>query len=302
MSVERSIKDLPSSDDISDFLGELRESLLAGHAHLLPLFDTFAQEARFAYSWLATNLNLLPVGSEILEVGAGLMLLSCQLQREGFSVTALEPIGIGFSEFSELQTVVLQFAKQHGYAPKVIPIGAEQLEIEGVFDFAFSVNVMEHVRSVPRALEQVGRALAVGGEYRFTCPNYWFPYEPHFNIPIIFSKSVTQRLFHDAIFQSTRVMDPKGTWESLNWINVNQIRRIVTRLDGLRLAFDSELMVRMLERVAEDPDFAKRRSAWACALIGAFVKLRIHRLARFVPATLQPIIDCHVRRIYIGGG
>ncbi|MDO8753632.1 MAG: methyltransferase domain-containing protein [Anaerolineales bacterium] len=302
MSVERSNKGLPSSDDIKDFLGELRESLLASHAHLLPLFDTFAQEARFARSWLATNLDLLPVGSEILEVGAGLMLLSCQLQREGFSVTALEPIDIGFSVFSELQGIVLQFAKQHGYAPKVIPIGAEQLEIEGVFDFAFSVNVMEHVRSVPRTLEQVGRALAVGGEYRFTCPNYWFPYEPHFNIPIIFSKGVTQRLFHDAIFQSTRVTDPKGTWESLNWINVNQIRRIVTRLDGLKLAFDSELMVRMLERVAEDPDFAKRRSAWACALIGAFVKLRIHRLARFVPATLQPIIDCHIRRIHIGGG
>jgi hypothetical protein len=70
-------------------------------------FDVFAQEARAARAWLAPSLQRLAPGAEVLEVGAGLMLLSCQLAKEGFALTALEPIGQGFSSFSELQRIVL---------------------------------------------------------------------------------------------------------------------------------------------------------------------------------------------------
>ncbi|MEI7612353.1 MAG: methyltransferase domain-containing protein [Betaproteobacteria bacterium] len=300
MSVEHKGAVHSREADIEDFLRALREFLLVNHANLLPLYDTFAQESRFARAWIAPSLVDLQDGSEILEVGAGLMLLSCQLQREGFFVTALEPIEGGFSMFSELQGVVLQYADKNGFAPRLFPIAAEELQTEKVFAFAYSVNVMEHVRSVPRALERICRSLVVGGEYRFTCPNYYFPYEPHFNIPIILSKRITKMVFSEAILRSSRVTDPIGTWASLNWINVRQIQHIVDKTNGLTLRFDRDLIVHTLERVALDPDFAKRRSAWVRAVIGTIVKLGIHRFTRFVPALLQPIIDCRIKRHCLG--
>ena len=94
------------------FLSELRESLPPDREDLLRLFDTFANEAIVAREWLSPSLDKLPKESKVLEVGAGLMLLSCQLKREGFRATALEPIGSGFSIFLELQNHVRLVATQ----------------------------------------------------------------------------------------------------------------------------------------------------------------------------------------------
>lgn len=279
------------------FLNELRQSLADDSPHLLELFDIFAQEARAARRWLAPNLDHLPAGSPILEVGAGLMLLSCELQREGYSVTALEPIGAGFFMFRELQGRVLTFAAHRGIKPQVLSLPVENLEIQSYFRFAFSVNVMEHVGNVPAAIGRIGNALAVGGEYRFTCPNYWFPYEPHFNIPTLFSKRLTGIVFAGIIGVSKRVSDPLGTWESLNWISVYQIRKTVSRLKGFRLTFCPDQVVRTLERVGTDMEFASRRSASMRKIVNLSVRLGLHRLAGLIPTLFQPIIDCCVSRV-----
>ena len=42
---------------------------------------------------------------------------------------------------------------------------------------------MEHVDDVPLVLRRVMSALRPGAAYRFVCPNYRFPFEPHFDIP-----------------------------------------------------------------------------------------------------------------------
>lgn len=279
---------------IGEFLEELRGWLAVDHSDLLPLFDTFAQEARFCRRWLTPSLERLTEGSRLLEVGAGLLLVSCQLQKEGFSVTALEPIGMGFSSFSELQGLILKYAEEHRIAPAIIPISIEEFETDSKFDFAFSLNVMEHVRDVHLALRQVSSALALGGEYRFMCPNYFFPYEPHFNIPTLVSKRLTEIVFRKAIYQSSRVTDPQGTWESLNWINANRVSRIVASLEGMSAIFDRETLARTLERIGTDPVFANRRSKWLRHLVGFLVKLRIHRATVHMPLVMHPIIDCRI--------
>jgi len=74
----------------------VRRAVRRDAPHLERSFDVFAQEARAARAWLAPSLQRLAPRAEVLEVGAGLMLLSCQLAKEGFAVTALEPIGQGF--------------------------------------------------------------------------------------------------------------------------------------------------------------------------------------------------------------
>ena len=284
------------SRSIEPFLKDVRAHVALASANLLPLFDTFANEARFAHGWLVPSLRDLPRGARILEVGAGLTLVSCQLVKQGYRVSALEPIGDGFSSFRALQELVLRYAGMQDMEPELLPIPIERLDVPDTFDLAFSVNVMEHVDNVGLALECVGRALKPEGVYRFTCPNYTFPYEPHFDIPTLFSKTLTQRVFHKRIYQSTQIEDQAGLWRSLNWISVWSVARACRLAVGLRPSFDQTMVCRTFERLGRDTSFAGRRSRWVVVLARWMVRWRFHKALAWVPAVLQPVIDCSVLR------
>lgn len=270
---------------------------IAGQApELLPLFEVYSAEARFGRRYIAMDLQRLPAGASVLEVGAGSLLLSCQLVREGFDVTALEPIGSGFSHFERMRELVLNKAQLLGCRPKMLNMPAESMSTNSQFDYAFSVNVMEHVQDVARTLANVGASLKPGATYRFTCPNYMFPYEPHFNSPTLFSKKLTERVLGGKIFSNKTLADPLGTWESLNWIDVIQIRKGIQRIPDLRVEFNRNFLTVTLERIAFDKEFALRRSRWMRVIILALVRLRLHHLASLIPAMFQPVIDCMVIR------
>jgi len=282
---------------IERWLVEVRSQFVNIAPDLLPLFDTYAAEALFGRRYIDSDLEGLRPGAKVLEVGAGSLLLSCQLVREGFAVTALEPTGDGFSHFAQMRQMVLNNARSQGCCPTIVDLPAERLAAVNCFDYAFSVNVMEHVDDVARVLETVGKSLTVGANYRFTCPNYLFPYEPHFNIPTVFSKQLTERLLGRKIFGSQSVTDPSGTWKSLNWINVVQVGKYVRRLPGFKVTFNRSILVSTLVRILSDPNFAARRSPGMRRFLSGLVRLRMHYLLGLVPALLQPIIDCEIHKI-----
>jgi SAM-dependent methyltransferase len=124
----------------------------------------------------------------------------------------------------------------------LLSIKAEQIVADAEFDFAFSMNVMEHVDDVPLVLGRVVRALRPGAAYRFVCPNYGFPYEPHFDMPTLLSKSLTWRFLRNRILNSRTVLDPRGTWQSLNWISVAAVRRTCRRDLGIEPEFDRTVL------------------------------------------------------------
>jgi len=282
--------------NIEPLLDDVRHVVRRDAPHLERLLEIFAQEARFGREWLTPSLNRLAPGAAILEVGAGLMLLSCQLAKEGFRVAALEPVGEGFSSFSELQKLVLVYAEKRGIAPEALPIPVEQLDQDSSFDFAYSINVMEHVGNFAVALERVGRAIRPGCEYRFMCANYLFPYEPHFNIPTLFSKSLTEKLFRRRIYANTRVGDAAGVWKSLNWITVPKVVRAVQNLSGVSVSFDRSMLEAVLLRAVGDREFSERRSRWVRSLAKGAVGLGLHRLGKWIPPFLQPVMDCSMKR------
>lgn len=282
---------------IEPLLRDLRAVVERDAPSLLELLDVFAQEARFAREWLTSSLQRLRPDETILEVGAGLMLVSCQLVREGYRVTALEPVGDGFSAFVELQRIVLGYAMQHAIAPEILAVPVELLERRDAFGFAFSVNVMEHVDSVPSALDNIGRSLKPGGSYRFTCPNYLFPYEPHFDIPTLFSKTLTRRVFGQRIMNSRQVSDQAGLWRSLNWISVPMIRRACRAMPQTALTFDRSMLSRTFARLVDDPVFASRRSRWVRRLAAWMVGMGLHKGFAYFPAVMQPVIDCTLTRV-----
>lgn len=263
---------------------------------LLSLLDIYAAEAVFGRSFISNDIALLKPEARIIEVGAGALLLSCQLVREGFNVVALEPTGSGFSHFDKLRNLVRETAMSLGCFPQVLNATGEAFAEKNCYDYAFSVNVMEHVDDVPRVMANIAACLVLGASYRFTCANYLFPYEPHFNIPTLFSKKLTEKVFFHRIYTS-QMPDPAGAWQSLNWITVLQVQRVAAGLKGIRTSFNQSLIVSTLERVAHDESFANRRSPFIRNIILWMVRLRLHHMFGYVPAVLQPIIDCRLQKI-----
>lgn len=283
-----------AQQDFAAWLEDLRSTLLASQPDLLPLFDVFANEARFGRAWLDSDLAVLPSGSKVLEVGAGALLLSCQLAREGFAVTALEPLGDGFSSFLQLQALVRRRAAEAGIVFEIIDQTVEAFAVENTYRFAYSINVMEHIQDVGSGLTAVCRSLADGGRYRFTCPNYLFPYEPHFDLPTFLSKALTQRMLWSRIVNSRQVAEPEAMWHSLNWINPLQVARVLRRIAGCQFGFDKRVFERALERMSSDAQFAGRRSRPVRLVSTLVVRCGLHRLPRFLPAWMLPVIDCTI--------
>lgn len=281
---------------MNDYIGAMRRFIVSRDAGLEPMFHEYAEEAKFGYRVLATDLKALPEGASILEVGAGSLILSTLLRRDGFDVTALEPVGSGFSHFHRLQTLVLEFSRQCGAAPKMLRQTGESLAVAGEFDFAFSINVMEHVNDFGVVIERVYTSVKEGGKYRFVCPNYDFPYEPHFNIPTLFSRGLTERVFLKRILQSKAVMDPQGTWDSLNWISTRKVARICKTRLGVSPSFQKATFDIMLNRAFNDEAFRNRRGTFIPALLKVFRQAGLLKLTGFIPAFALPIIDCSVEK------
>lgn len=290
-------KVLAPETGMEEWLGAIARRIARNAPDLRDPFELYVGEARFGRQFIANELNRLPAGARVLEIGAGSYLLSCQLVREGFDVSALEPVGIGFSHFRRMQDIVTAVASDMQCAPKVLALQAENLDARDTYEFAFSVNVMEHVRDVSAVIGKVAVSLRQGACYRFTCPNYLFPYEPHFNIPTLFSKRITEWCMGKRIFGNETLDDPAGTWQSLNWITVGQIARVVRQHSELDVSFRRDLLTSSLERVVHDPQFAARRSGIVRRGVAALVRTGLHRLPAALPASMLPVIDCRIEKI-----
>lgn len=278
------------------WLADLRAHFVDNDPALLRLYETYASEALFGRQFIETDLKFIKRGSKILEVGAGSLLLSCQLVREGFKVTALEPISTGFSHFLQMREIVLARAATLECTPVCLDITAENLTEIKSFDYAFSINVMEHVNDVPKAITNIANSLKDGSIYHFTSPNYLFPYEPHFNLPTLFSKHLTAYVFGRKILSNKKMSCPLEVWQSLNWINSIQIRKICRRLSEFEMSFNRRFLVTTVERIASDPIFAHRRSPLIRKFLLLLIKFRIHYLFRFLPVGFQPNLDCRLQR------
>lgn len=232
----------------------------------------------------------------MLEVGAGALLLSCALQAAGFRVTALEPVGAGFSHMRHLRGLVLDYASPLGCTPDLLDLPAEALDRTAEFDFAFSINVMEHVGDAAQVLRRVWSALRPSAGYRFVCPNYSFPFEPHFGIPTAGTKALTWRIFRRRILASRVVVDPAGTWGSLNWITVARVRQICRREFGVQPRFDGDVTYRYVHRAIGDPTFQRRHGAAMRAMATALGATGLLGLVRLMPTGVQPAMSCLVTR------
>jgi hypothetical protein len=150
------------------------------------------------------------------------------------------------------------------------------------------------VDDVAEVLRRTWRALRPGAAYRFVCPNYTFPYEPHFGMPTLGSKALTARAFRARIAASTRVVDPAGTWASLNWITVAGVRRICRQELGVEPEFDRSVFRRFSVRAVSDPAFRQRRGVVTRATMTALDTVGALALLDLLPAGVQPAMSVRI--------
>lgn len=224
-------------------------------------------------------LKTIPPGSRVLEVGAGIGLLSLILRSAGFDVLPLEPGSGGFG-FNATAGRLLR--ERVGMTElKVLDIGVQDLDPEqhGQFDLIFSVNVLEHIPDLAGAFAGMRRVLARGGVMRHTCPNYLLPYEPHYGILLVpFLPRAT------AWFKPSLRNDE--VWESLNFVTLGQVKRLC-RQHGLTYAFESGALYQAFERLGTDKAFRARQPAWLRATMKTLEVTGGLKLIKHMPAAIS---------------
>lgn len=283
-------------NDLLDFIAGARASVIEQCPNRQEYFDIYANEARFGFSVIEAEFKALQPGSLIMEVGAGMLLLSGYLAKRGMKVYALEPIAGGFSHFHELQNAVLRYYENIGLELNLIESSIENFSETEHFDYVYSINVFEHISDVERGLSNAYLSLKTGGTLRVYCPNYHFPYEPHFNIPTLFDKRLTEAVFKSSIMKSSQMNEAQKTWDALNWINVSQVRRLFGKRFGTKPIFNRLATYQIVLRVLSDPQFTARRSRWVFTVLQMLNQVGVLQLFKFFPVLFSPVMDFSVKR------
>ena len=211
-------------------------------------FQTSLAEARQTLL-LMENLEL-PEDCQILEVGAGMGIASTALSFFGFQVTSLEPGGVGFEQY---RLASQHISKTIGTRITLIDEKAEDVKFTDgtVFELIISNNVLEHVENVEATITNLLRYLSPSGMMLHSCPNYTFPFEPHFGIPLIpFIPRFTSFFLPKSIRHS-------GLWKSLNFVTAFQLRRIL-RKSHYTVKFREGTLLQSINRLNNDSEFKKR--------------------------------------------
>ncbi len=241
------------------------------------LLQTYSNESHVSLELVADQLN---PARRILEVGAGLCLLSLFLKQEGYTIIALEPALGGYGIFEETKAAILEHFS--GLQLDVLTVPAQQLnpDIHGVFDLVFSNNVIEHIPDWKGALNAMMDILSSNGLSLHACPNYTIPYEPHYGVPVFrHFRTLSQRLFL-----------PKHAeleiWHSLNFITCFNIKRFC-RQKRLTCSFKQELLYLAFARIQLDPLFKERHQGMIAHLARLVMITPFKQIIRSIPACLS---------------
>jgi len=227
--------------------------------------ELWLAEARFGFSHLKEFIPSLRSNSDILEVGCGSGILLSMLAEEysEYNFVGIEPFSSGFSSLKELNAIVRKLG---------VSLYIERYEEhQSKYDLIYCVNVFEHVEDWRHLIDWASNNLKEDGRFLVLCPNYGFPYESHFKIPIIYNKVLTYKVFKRYILNFEKNNKCYGLWDSLNFVKKREIMKFCkdnTEKNGLNISDDISVIDDMIERLSKDVEFSKRQS-----LIGKIANL-----------------------------
>ena len=232
----------------SPVISKITKSFFEG----MPKASTYLEEAEFGLRRILPILQSLPNKARVLEVGSGPCILLAEINQRfpNLILQGIEPMGDGFAFFNDfINTVQFQKSKINLHQGSY-----ETFPENGKWDTIFLINVFEHLVDWRDFLSFANNSLAKNGRLIILCPNYGFPYESHFHLPIIVNKSLTKMLFRKKIKYFERNND--------NAVRLRQVR-CAAKAVGLNLSVNTEIINEMIERLDKDPSFKKRQNILA---------------------------------------
>lgn len=281
-SLQKSLTLFLQGLDVDNIVSLISQKADISEAEASEQFKKYQNETFFALRVVEKHLSK---EKRIIEVGSGTCLFAYFLKHEGYDITALEPVGVGY-DFMRAAQYALKENCAHIDLP-ILEIGAEQLSVSthGAFDFVFSIHVLEHLPSYKDGLTAMDTILAKDGEMVHACPNYSFPYDPHFSIPLVpIFPSLTRFLLPSRISKS-------GKWASINFIKFRKLKSLAKSL-GYSVQAEPSVLYEMVNRIQTDKYFGERHGAgFSGFMISLFRKLGLLRLVKFIPVNLSsPVI------------
>lgn len=282
---------LESSKEAMTRRGKIAERMIAlERPELIDLFLTYQNEAMAARKFLESSLLELDSGAEILEVGGGILALAIQLASEGFKVTSVEPVGEGFTGISFIMNIYSEIGRIENLDFTLIESPIENCTFDHKFEFIFSINVMEHLKDPYAVLNQMNNALKFGGKYRFFCPNYDFPYEPHFGKWIFSRKNDAFYLKPESATEARiNLIDSRALYLSINFITQRKINSYLRR-HNLQFRSNKNAFYEVLVRSLTDFGLQERHGSIHKTVL-IMKRIGLLGFAKFFPGNFQPVID-----------
>ncbi len=219
--------------------------------------DTWINEALFGYTQIQQYLKNLNPNDDVIEIGcgSGILLSIIKENYTNINIQGIEPFGYGFDKLRELNKLI------QSNGTEINNISFEELDTTKKFDLIFSINVFEHLNDWKKFLIKAKYLLKKNGKLIILCPNYGFPYESHFKIPIIINKKLTYLIFKNFI-KSFEEKSNIGLWKSLNFVKKREIKSFLKtnkHCKAYKMIDHKNIINYMITRSLNDSKFRERQ-------------------------------------------
>ena len=250
----------------------------------------YVNEAKFIYSLIEKELDVEPMN--FYEIGSGIGLLSRMVAEKGHTVIATEPATSGFGVVKVLQKVIEKSFNTETKVPVYYSETAEDLFLtlqseHKKFNYIFCANVVEHVINLPKFFDSIIPLISQNGKFRFICPNYAIPYEPHFGFITLFSKQATLKIRSKQI-QNSRISNPIDFYNDLTFPTVWKIKKVL-KDEAFMLNFSESATLKYIDRTINDTYFRARKQN--ISRFAGYLRKPLVKMIRFTPVYVLPIID-----------
>ena len=259
------------------------------------LLGMYVKEAMHFSTIILEDLEKLTTSSLIKEVGSGIGMLSLLVGDKDFQVVSFEPESAGFSIMKKFRSALTSVWLGTGRA-RVEWIDHQYsapTSSTDMADFIFAINVVEHAPLWRELITEIVESEKPDARLRLIYPNYIYPYEPHFQIPTLFSKRVTRHAMAKRI-EASAITDPSAFWDDLSWPTGGQVAKHC-RKNGYDCSFSRQALLSYLERFQHDESFRERKGKLFTAAVKAFFPLLTH-LVNWIPGRYLPVIDVTISR------
>jgi SAM-dependent methyltransferase len=234
--------------------------------------DFVLTDVLFTFSEIYSIVNNNQV-NKILEIGSGTGILLNELSKifKDKFFYGLDPHQKGFVNYEKISK------KISNNNLSIIHSEFEKFDHKEKFDLIFSFNVFEHLEDQIMYIKKIDKFLSKGGKSVILCPNYDFPYEPHFVIPIIYSKDFTYSIFKKKIIKHEEKTGEKGLWKGLNFCSKKRIEKYLLSFN-YQYHFDADIKDRLLQRLDNDQSsYFKKRQGIVAKLTSIAKKIKLDK-------------------------